>query len=218
MNRAEDLDVLRDALLLNETDAANAAACLDDDIVAALAEGTLENGRRAKALIHLADCRRCRETVASTARAIAVPAIAREARTPPISGRFVARLVLPLAAAALLLLIVRPPSPTVPPVRREPTFVATASPSPLSPLGTVSAADRLEWSSVTGADRYRVTLFEGGSQVVFEQQVADTMMMLPDSLVLVPGHQYLWKVEARIGRDRWAASGLVDFVVGTGRR
>lgn len=218
MNRPEDLDLLRDALLMLEPGNALMPGCLDDDTVAALAEGSLDAASRPVALAHLAECPRCRAAVASVARALDDPEVAREiVATPGTRGRRVYRVALPLAAAAVLLVIAWPRQVVDrTPVHRAPTITAAAAPSPLSPMGTVADAGVLRWSAVAGADRYRVTLFDSGSRVVYETQLADTVAALPDSIVLVPGQRYLWKVEARTGRDRWSASALVDFSMARG--
>jgi hypothetical protein len=38
---------------------------------------------------------------------------------------------------------------------------------------------------------------------------------VPDSVTLLPGQAYYWKVEADTGWDRWVSSRLVEFSVGT---
>ena len=65
---------------------------------------------------------------------------------------------------------------------------------------------------------YRVVLFDAGGRVLYEAQVADTSAPLPDSVTLVPGRPYLWKVEARTGVARWSASDLVRFSIAPGAR
>jgi len=75
----------------------------------------------------------------------------------------------------------------------------------------VANADTLRWLGVPGADRYRVTVFDAPGQVRYETQLAGTVALLPDTVVLVAGRPYLWKVEARTGWDRWSASELVEF-------
>jgi hypothetical protein len=214
MNRPEDADVLRDALLLVEPTGIAGPDCLDDETIAALAEGSMPG-----AIGHLATCSHCRRAVGSVARALADPGIAAEI-APVAAGRrrFPFKLVVPFAAAAALLLMVRldwrqatPPSP-----HRAPTITASAAPLPLAPLGSVTGPGALRWSSISAADRYRVTLFDGSGRTAFEAQVADTVLALPDSIGLVAGQAYWWKVEARIGRDRWVASDLVDFTISRG--
>ena len=79
--------------------------------------------------------------------------------------------------------------------------------------------DELRWSPVAGADRYRVTVFDASGGAVYVAEVRDTLVAFPDSIVLQSGASYLWKVDARIGFDRWAGSELAEFkVVGPGRR
>lgn len=50
--------------------------------------------------------------------------------------------------------------------------------------------------------------------MLYEAEVAGTTAAIPDSVRLVPGPRYLWKVEARIGFDRWSASELIEFSIG----
>ena len=52
--------------------------CLDPEIVAALAEGSLDADTRARALRHLAGCALCRRAVASVAAALADEPITHE--------------------------------------------------------------------------------------------------------------------------------------------
>lgn len=189
------------------------ADCLDDDIIAALAAGAGDSDLRASVLAHLAGCPRCRVAVASVARALADPAVAREIVRADGSRRGIYRIALPLAAAAALILLVWPTTDQQSPVHRGPTITATTAPVPLSPVGAVADAAVLRWAAVRGADRYRVTLFDAGGQVRYEAQTADTLASLPDSIVVAPARTYLWKVEARTGFDRWTASDLVEFSI-----
>jgi hypothetical protein len=70
---------------------------------------------------------------------------------------------------------------------------------------------------VPGTGEYRALLFDQGGQVIYEVELADTIAPLPDSVSLVPGRQYLWKVEARIDWDHWSSSELVRFSVPSGQ-
>ena len=49
-------------------------------------------------------------------------------------------------------------------------------------------------------------------------EASDTVALFPDSIALVPGASYLWKVDARTGFDRWAASELTEFSIAGPRR
>jgi hypothetical protein len=190
--------------------------CLDDDTIAALADGALDPAARARALPHLSACGRCRAAVASVAAALDDPAVARAARAVERPGgrRVLWRVGLPAAvAAAAMLLIFRPQGDEAPGPHRAPTITTVPAPAPLAPVGPVAAAPVLRWSPVDGADRYRVTLFDADGVVRYETELVQTSVVLPDSVELVSGRRYLWKVEARTGFDRWVGSELVEFVL-----
>lgn len=181
--------------------------------MAALAEGTLDGLARTRALAHLAECPRCRTAVASVSRALGDPMVARE--IAPLGGarRRLFRIAVPAAAAAVILLLVMPAPKSDVAEHRAPTITAVSSPVLVSPVGIVAGADILRWSSVSGADRYRTTLFDDAGAVVYETQTADTLIALPDSVQLTSSRSYLWKVEARTGWGRWSASDLIEFSI-----
>lgn len=194
------------------------ADCLDDDLVAAMADGRLDQDMRAAVLPHVAACVRCHRTVASVARALADPAVAMELaaanRARPGKTWRIVRIAVPLAAAAGLIVTAVPwpfGSPPAAPSHRAPTITTLPAPAPVAPVGAVTAVPHLAWTSVTGADRYRVTLFDREGAVLFETELADTIAAVPDSVELVPERRYLWKVEARTGLGRWTSSDLVEF-------
>ena len=189
------------------------ARCLDDGTIASLVEGTIDDATRAAALPHLAECARCRGAVASISRALTDPLIAREVSTRSRARWRVLAMAIPAAAAAVILLFAVPQRGDDGSSHRAPTITAVSSPVPMSPVGLVAGAESLRWSSVAGADRYRTTLFDDAGSVVYETQTADTVVALPDSVHLAPGHSYLWKVEARTGWGRWSASELIEFSV-----
>jgi len=82
----------------------------------------------------------------------------------------------------------------------------------------VATVNDLRWSHVAGADRYRVTVFDATGGLVYATEGSDTVVAFPDSVALVPGASYLWKVDARTGFDRWATSELAEFRVAESRR
>lgn len=196
---------------------ANTTGCLDEDSLAAMVEGALPEDARAKAVAHLSACEPCRKAVASVARALADPEVAAgiravEKSTDPRYRRLVP--VALVAAAAVLLLLIVPrkvEDPRSP--HRAPPITASPAPSALSPVGRVSETAQLRWTAVSGADRYRVTLFDPDGSLIYEAEVADTSVTLPRSVPLVPDRTYAWRVEARLGFDRWAASELIEFTV-----
>jgi hypothetical protein len=202
--------LLRHAL---KREAEASAQCLDDDTIASLAEGTVADDKRAGVLSHLAGCARCRAAVASVSRALADPSVAREIATVRGTGRRVLAIAIPVAAAAIVALLVLPQRGDDGSSHRAPTIAAVAAPTLVAPTGVVAAATTLRWSSVSGADRYRTTLFDETGAVLYETEIADTAVALPDSVRLVASRSYLWKVEARTGWNRWSASELVEFSI-----
>lgn len=194
----------------------NESACLDPDTLGALADGSLDDARRASAFSHLASCAHCCATVASIARLLADPAVAREVESVG-AGKPIRRWLpwaAALAAAALLVLALGPlgMSRRAPGELHRATPIETASiPEAVHPIGDVTAVRELRWEPVTGADRYRVTLFASSGEVVYEAEAVDPVTTLPDSVALPAGADYLWKVEARVGFDRWVSSPLVPF-------
>jgi len=192
--------------------------CLPDEIIAALADGSLSAERRSGVLAHVATCARCRSAVRSVARALADPGVARELAAVS-GGRRWLRIAVPLAAAAVLVLLVSSPwNDRSGGHRGPPPPPPATTPIPRSPVGSVAAVTDLRWSPVAGADRYRVTVFDATGGVVYASESADTVLAFPDSITLVPGASYLWKVDARTGFDRWATSELAEFRVAESRR
>jgi hypothetical protein len=188
--------------------------CLDDETIAALAEGTTGSESRAVVMQHLATCARCRLAVASVVRALADPAVGREIPAVGPGRRRLLQIAIPAAAAAVILLLAMPSrQDDTAPSHRAPTITAVASPALVSPVGIVADADALRWHRVSGADRYRATLFDDAGAVVYETQTVDTTVVLPETLRLEAGRSYLWKVEARTGWGRWSASDLVEFSI-----
>jgi len=213
---------LRQALTSREQTDALTGACLADDVVAGLAEGSLEASARAAALLHLVGCLHCRRAVASVARAIGDGAVAREAARVEGTRRHNRWYWVPAsaaAAAAVLFLMVQQGRVHDPPetdLHRAPTIANGSAPRTISPAGLVATAAELRWGAVAGADRYRVTLYDASGRVVYEIEPVDTAAALPDSLRLQAGKRYLWKVDARTGFDRWVSSNLVEFSIAGG--
>ena len=191
-------------------------ACLDDETVAAIAEGTIDPSTRDRLVPHLADCARCRTAVASVARALADPDVSREVEaltTRRRGPRWLAWSGVAAAAAVLLVLVVPRESDRESGLHRAPAIASGEVPTPLAPAGTVGAVEELRWTPVVDAARYRVTLFDSNGKVLFEATPNEPSVALPDSVGLSTGIQYLWKVEAQIGPGRSVSSELVSFTL-----
>lgn len=202
--------------------------CLDEAALAELADGGgAANPPRAH-VAHLAGCAHCRHELASLTDLLGDPGVAEEIRgvdAPSLPTTLRRRpLVLragavgTLAAAAVVLFLLWPAGDRFDATRhRAPTITASEAPRLTSPVGDVDGTPAFRWSSVIGSDRYRVTLFDDVGRVMYEAEVIDTVLALPNSVVTVRGRSYLWKVEARTEVGRWTPSELIEFRVG-GRR
>jgi len=189
--------------------------CPDELTLADFAERRLNNELRDSVVAHLLTCARCRLVLKATSREIedsAAPA--------PQSRRWA--LPVGLAAAAALVLVLMPrgdgnqPSPAL----REPTVTSTIAPVPIAPAPgeTVTGVDRLVWSSVPGAERYRVRLYDREGSTLWTIESTDTSVALADSIRLAARVPYFWRVEAQAEPMRWTASNLVSFQVARARR
>lgn len=194
--------------------------CLEELAIADFVEGRLAPEARAPVVAHLLTCARCRSVVRATGRLLSDVAVATEVSRAAGSpgGRRWRRWSLPLgvAAAAALLVLLWPTSVDnrgSTPGLREPTLTSTAAPVPIAPppRASVARVDRLVWSSVPRAERYRLRLYDDEGSVVWTVETPDSSVALPDSVVLSPGVPYFWRVEAQTEWRRWAASDLVEF-------
>lgn len=212
MNDTDRLEQLRGYFHTGEMPIAT-AECLDDGTIAELADGMLPPHARPAALQHLAHCAFCRRSVASVSEMLDEQAITREIDALAGRGRRwrILAVTVPLAAAATVLVLLWAPSNDGLPHRGGAD--ARSAPIPIGPRGTVATVDGMEWSSVPGSNRYRLTVFTAQGGVVYETESSDTALSLPDSVRFTAGERYLWKVEARTGWSRWVTSDLVDFTI-----
>lgn len=192
--------------------------CPDELVIADFVDGRLSADQRAPVVTHLLTCARCRALVKATGRLVAETAV-----TAQLPARRWRRWSVPLglaAAAALVLLLVPRGSDDSTPGLREPTVTSTIAPVPIAPAPGASAArvDRFVWSSVPGAERYRMRLYDGEGTILWTVETADTAVALPDSVGLTPRVPYFWRVEAQAEYMRWAASDLVSFQIAGPRR
>jgi len=167
--------------------------------VARYVSRTLRPGEREEVERHLADCTVCAGEIADLIR------LRDRVRRP----RQWIRMAPAVAAAAVALIIwTGRPRPETTTTRELPlTSVVAPTPLPVQPQRPTV----LLWSTVRGAIAYRVVLYDSVGQTLLETERPDTMLALPDSLDLVAGGLYLWKVEAEASPDRWTSSELARF-------
>ena len=184
------------------------AACLDELALADFVDGRLTSEAREAAVAHLLTCARCRAVVRATVRLRSEAAVARD-----VPDRRWRRWSVPvgLAAAAAVLLVIRPWGVLETGGLREPPLTSAAAPVPIAPRAVVAEVGRLIWSSVPKADLYRVRVYDGDGTVVWRLETVDTTAALPTTVLLSPEHAYFWRVEAQVESNRWAASDLVEF-------
>jgi hypothetical protein len=189
----------------------------DDQLVAYLGH-ELGTEERLALELHLARCAECRDELVAVTEILQPEQTDRQIRTDRPDRKIPWRTLAPVAAAAaaVILMVSRPWSPDstddAPQHRDTPAQVSTIL-IPVAPLGSVSNADQLIWHGVDGADRYRLTLYDSDGEVLWKATTPDTVVDLPESVVLNAGSRYLWRLEARVGWDMWEASELIDFEI-----
>lgn len=193
--------------------------CLDEMAVARIAEG----GGRPEELAHLVSCAECRTQVAEVAGALTAGAVAMEAgrlaRGP--AGTWRRRLLgAGAAAAAIALTVLLARTPAHAPaagaaVYRDSTTSLLSGPTVVAPVDAVVRRPvELRWKAAPEVSQYRVTVFDAEGSVMWEGETGDTRVALPAAVTFTDGVVYWWRVEARVGFDRWAPSELTAFSVG----
>jgi hypothetical protein len=196
---------------------------LEDDSLAAIVDGTAGETHRT-AIAHLSECGECRARLSAAMQLLDDDAIVGEieALDPSIKksaawrrspARWAA--ITTLAAAAVVTIVIMRPNkaPTeavAPSVTREATVTTTSPPRIISPA-TISAGDALRWTTVRGADLYRVQVWDREGNVVFTTDTRDTTLLLPRPITR--GGSYFWEVKARTGWDRWVSSDFLEMNV-----
>ena len=212
--REKTMNALREAAL-SKSVFERQSACLTEDVLVSFADGRLGDAERFAATQHVSTCRHCQHELGSLVRALKDPDVERAARSGGRMRLRLAGMLVPLAAAAALIIVFVVPerqrSRVPEKVHRAPVLASGPAPVGVSPVGPVSRVVELQWSIVPNAETYRVTLFDADGRVLYETQANGTSTFLPDSLKFAPAQRYLWQVQARIGFNRWVASDLVEF-------
>jgi hypothetical protein len=195
---------------------------LDADVIAAIVDG-MDGDSHREGIAHLGNCAECRARLAAVANLLDDPLVAAEIknldahatrRRPAAYWTAGATLA---AAAAITIIFVGPnklnrranepvaSSET----RREATVTTTAPPRILSPV-TIAANESLRWTSVPGADLYRIQVWDREGNVLVSEETRDTLLALPPKIARTGG-SFLWEVKARTGWDRWVSSDFVEL-------
>jgi len=182
------------------------------DDLAAYLDRRLAASARADVEAHIAWCDECRAELRDVSGILRTDGAQSRRRLVWI-GPAVA------AAAAIVLLIAYPRGPSSlddSPAHRDAPGAVDPAPILTSPAPDAEDPDAriLRWTRVQRADRYRVTVFDGAGTVVWRTETPDTSVSLPDAAGLVADTSYLWRVDARVGVDRWVESRLQPLAVG----
>lgn len=204
------------------------ASCVDELTIANIATGGAAQ-LDATTTAHLAECERCRAQLAGALATLQAPEISKEIerleqnRSLPATRRVpnwarMTALAAALAGIALVPQLIRTGASDPATAARElrdsdPSITMTPPPRIIAPKGPVARAAMLTWTSVPGANRYAVTVFDKEGTVVWETETSDTAIALPPAVVQTHGNVYLWKVEAHTSWNRSAESELVEFRV-----
>ena len=172
--------------------------------LAAYLDHTLSASESVAVEQHLAWCDECRAELREVGAAL---------RTYRPARRRLAWIGPAVAAAAVILLVAYPLSQRAieeEPAHRDVPVVIDQRPDLADPvpLPDPAGAHLLRWSRVERADRYRVSIFSEAGSVVWRTETPDTSVALPSSSLDETIGPYLWRVDARIGIDRWVESRL----------
>ncbi len=120
-------------------------------------------------------------------------------------SRLPLRVMLPLAAAAILLVALLPHVSLHTPLEPTPIFRGSETEFlALSPIGAVATSEvSFRWTSVEGAERYRLEVFDAESRPIFEVVSRDTSAVVDSAqLFVLRGRAGFWRVTALGELDR----------------
>ncbi len=172
--------------------------------VAAFVDRGLTRDQRTHVEAHLAQCEECRSEVVEVARLVRARARRRWL------------VLVPLAAAAGVLLVVNPfaPSSGRRAVERGGLPSSAGSVSTIAPAAdAVLPLQRATfiWHGAAAAASYRLTVTNEVGDVVWTGLTADTTIIIPDRIRLVAGRAYAWYVDVLLPDGRSNASAVQRF-------
>ena len=181
---------------------------LTDADVAAYLDRGLRGTKRDRLEAHLAGCGECRREVLETQQLVKR---VRPLRRAPVWAGSVA------AAAAVVLLVAKLGSgPGRLPETAHPVRVGGGM-SQLVAYGPTgedisTRGLRFVWGAAAGAVTYRFTVTGSDGVAVWSRSGIDTIVALPDSIVLHPGQRYFWVVDALFADGASRSTGMREFV------
>ncbi len=183
-----------------------------DTLLAAYLDRTLGDGDRDRLEDHLAECGKCRERLLAATGTLR----GERRRTRALSASGAA--IVAVGIAGLLFLVPSSSTPGSPQLRGGSSDPLRAAPAleavtPADGETIVVGSTLLVWRSVDGAARYRITVSDPESGVVFEKDVADTVVSLGSMGPLAPGEAYVWYVDALLPDGRSVTTGVRSFSV-----
>lgn len=171
--------------------------------VAAFVDHRLGAAERSVVESHLADCAECRSEVIEVDRLISN---IRRRRAGAVVGGGLA-----IAASAILVVSVmshrRPGTPDD--MLRGTTADSLVA---VSPKGSVARAGlAMVWHRAEGNASYRVSITDATGRIVWSSDTRNTSVAVPDSIQLLPGHEYLWTADAILAQGISRSTSLQSF-------
>lgn len=178
---------------------------VSDIELAAFLDGGLSREEHRRVEEHLSECTACRTDF--TEAAVVTPRTGRFPRLAAAGG---------IAAAAILLLMVGWPGRGSEDVAVEHPVRAVATEEVLvvhGPIGEAEAQQfRFVWRGIPEVVTYRVTLSGDDAAPIWSESTGDTILTLPDSVMLRRGQRYYWVVDAVREDGTTRTSGVREFL------
>jgi hypothetical protein len=180
------------------------------EAIADFINGRLSPEVRSTVESHFAECRICRQQVVSARRLL-----------DTYQGRRPLRLMIPLAAVALVLVVFAPRMMSRTPASDAMRGRRGSNTEGLSRLTIVAPRDgdsivasrvMFVWRNQPGQPLFRLTLTDGVREL-WSVSTSDTSAQLPDSVRLAPARSYSWYIDALGADGRSLTSGTQRFQV-----
>ena len=185
---------------------------MGDALLAAYLDRGLGDEERDGLEDHLAGCDECRGRLLAAIGTLGGERRRKRALTASSAA------AVAVVMAGIFFLVPSSPTPGTPQLRGS----ASDTPEDIAALEAVSPGDGtivaagsalLVWRSVDGVARYRITVSDPESDVVFEQDVPDTVVALRSIGSLVAGEAYVWYVDALLPDGTSVTTGVRSFTV-----